>query len=383
MSLNKVFSTVVLCLLCCLANANKKHAVKHATKRRPTIQLAKEANQEKIKTADTLNENRKKIKNYCAPFILYAPSVNTNRNYVRVPLAGQKEYFGSKTPFVNQFVVDYFNYNAKTLSVVHARSMKQFPLIDHVFTKHNLPKELKYLAVIESALNNKAVSPVGAVGPWQFMSSTANLFGLKTSARRDDRRDWFKSTEAAAKYLSYLYEKYNDWLLVIAAYNSGPTPVSRAIERTGSTNFWDIKKQLPLETQGHVLAFIATASIFEKLSPFIPKGSIPENIFDSLNQQATKTAKKETPKSKFTEEELKRMQLIRISEPISLEIMAEIIKTDARQLERWNDDLFLQLNKPGDKTYWLRLPKDKIDAFLSNKEEIIRRSKQFFGEIRS
>jgi membrane-bound lytic murein transglycosylase D len=367
------------------SSAAVKHAShRHATSRKkPTIKLNTEIKKDITKTGDTLNENRKKIKNYCAPFILYAPSINSSRNYVRVPLAGQKDYFGTKTPFVNQFVVDYFNYNSKTLSVVHARSMKQFPLIDHVFTKHNLPKELKYLAVIESALNNKAVSPVGAVGPWQFMSSTANLFGLKTSARRDDRRDWYKSTEAAAKYLSYLYEKFNDWLLVIAAYNSGPTPVSRAIERTGSANFWDIKKQLPLETQGHVLAFIATASIFEKLSPFIPKGSIPENIFDSLNQQNTKTVKKEAPKSKFTEEELKRMQLIRISEPISLEIMADILKTDARQLERWNDDLFLQINKPGDKTYWLRLPKDKIDAFLINKEEIIRRSKQFFGEIRS
>ena len=99
-----------------------------------------------------------------------------------------------------------------------------------------------------------------------------------------------------------------------------------------------------------------------------------QDLINDLNQQIT---------SKFTEEELKRMQLIRISEPISLEIMADILKTDARQLERWNDDLFLQINKPGDKSYWLRLPKDKIDAFLSNKEEIIRRSKQFFGEIRS
>ena len=383
MSFNKVFITVVLCLLCISAIANNKHAVRKTTKKRPSLQFAKESNLEKLKTADTLNENRKKLKNYCAPFILYAPSINSSKNYVRVPLAGQKEYFGNKTPFVNQFVIDYFNYNAKTLSVVQARSMKQFPLIDHVFRKHNLPKELKYLAVIESALNNKAVSPVGAVGPWQFMSSTANLFGLKTSARRDDRRDWYKSSEAAAKYLSYLYEKYNDWLLVVAAYNSGPTPVSRAIERTGSANFWDIKKHLPLETQGHVLAFIATASIFEKLSPYIPKGAIPQNIFDSLNQQNSKTVKKEAPKSKFSEEELKKMQLIRISEPINIEIMAEMLKTDARQLERWNDDLFLQLNKPGDKTYWLRLPKDKIDAFLSNKEEIIRRSKQFFGEIRS
>src|SRR5690606_26251905 len=115
--------------------------------------------------------------------------------------------------------------------------------------------ELKYLAVIESALNNKAVSRVGAVGPWQFMAPTARMMGLNVSSKRDERTDWTKSTIAAAKYLSILYDQLNDWLLVVAAYNSGPAPVLRAINRTGSNSFWDIKPFLPRETQGHVLAF--------------------------------------------------------------------------------------------------------------------------------
>src|SRR5690606_10238465 len=101
------------------------------------------------------------------------------------------------------------------------------------------------------------------------MASTARLMGLTVNKKRDDRQDLYKSTHAAAKYLTYLYDQLNDWLLVVAAYNSGPAPVLRAIERTGSNNFWDIKKHLPRETQGHVLAFIATASIFENMNKFI------------------------------------------------------------------------------------------------------------------
>ena len=88
------------------------------------------------------------------------------------------------------------------------------------------------------------------------------------------------------------------------------------------------------------------------------------------------------PKSKFTEDELKSMQLIRVSEPISIDVLAAFLKTDAHMLERWNDDLFLQINKPVSKFYWLRLPKDKIDVFLNNRDEIVRKSLLFFGEVK-
>jgi membrane-bound lytic murein transglycosylase D len=359
-----------------------KQSITKTKKNKPILKIVNDSKVSNYKISDTLNENRNHIKNYCAPFIFYSAAPISKNNFVRIPLAGQYEYFGKRTSMINQYVVDYFNYNVKTLHVVQERSVKHFPLIDHVFTNHNLPIELKYLAVIESALNNKAVSPVGAVGPWQFMPSAAKMFGLSLSRHADDRKDWYKSTEAAAKLLKYLYDIYNDWLLVVAAYNSGPSPVSRAIERTGSSNFWDIKKYLPLETQGHVLAFIATASIFEKLRPYISKGFIPDNIFDSLNFQNKKIVKTELPKSKFTEDELKSMQLIRISEPISIDVLAKVLKTNAHLLERWNDDLFLQINKVGTNFYWLRIPKDKIDLFLNNKEEIIRESAIFFGEIK-
>src|SRR5690606_27997247 len=99
--------------------------------------------------------------------------------------------------------------------------------------------------------------------------------GLKVGKGKDERTDWTKATTAAAKYLTWLYGELDDWLLVVAAYNCGPSPVQRAIKRTGSANFWDIKPYLPRETQGHVLAFIATASIFEHMNGFIGQKEIP------------------------------------------------------------------------------------------------------------
>jgi membrane-bound lytic murein transglycosylase D len=197
------------------------------------------------------------------------------KGYNHVPLAGEKAYFGEKNEFVNNYVRKYLASHYNTLGNVKGRSSTPFSVMDNVLEKKNLPKELKYLAVIESALNHNAVSSAGAVGPWQLMETTAKMMGLSVTNKKDDRRDLLKSTAAATKYLELLYSQLNDWLLVIAAYNSGPVPVQRAIARTGSHSFWDIKPFLPQETQGHVLAFIATASIFENLSKFINLGSIP------------------------------------------------------------------------------------------------------------
>jgi membrane-bound lytic murein transglycosylase D len=121
-----------------------------------------------------------------------------------------------------------------------------------------MPLELKYLAIIESALIPKAKSKVGASGLWQFMYGTGKLYGLKVTSFVDDRRDPYKSTVAACRHMKDLYKIYNDWLLVLAAYNSGPGNVNKAIRRSGGKmNFWQIKPYLPRETQGYVPAFIA------------------------------------------------------------------------------------------------------------------------------
>jgi membrane-bound lytic murein transglycosylase D len=337
------------------------------------------------------------------------------KGYSKVPLAGEKAYFGDKNEYVNDFVRKYLELHNKSLGSVKSNSTKPFNVIDNVLEKKSLPKELKYLAVIESALNHKAVSRAGAVGPWQLMESTARMMGLTVNHKRDERTDWYKSTTAATQYLELLYSQLNDWLLVIAAYNSGPVPVQRAIDRTGSRSFWDIKEYLPRETQGHVLAFIATASIFENLNKFISLGSVPVDFkFGKEEEPAFPVGPKGIAGTKpapggvnaatipaattavagapavpatvvkkavtFTDDELKNMTIVRITDPVHFEVMELELKIDRKLLARWNSDFELFVNKTYPTPHYnLRIPKDKLDEFLVRKDAIIKRSKLAFA----
>ena len=164
---------------------------------------------------------------------------------------------------VKQFVKSYIQSNRKKLSNIKKRSRSPFSIADSVLTRYSLPSQLKYLAVIESELKAKAVSRVGAVGPWQLMPATARILGLKITHARDERMLYGKSTRAAARYLKDLYAEYGDWLLVLAAYNGGEGPVNHAIHASGSRNFWKLQAYLPAESRGHVKKFIATLYYFE------------------------------------------------------------------------------------------------------------------------
>lgn len=163
-----------------------------------------------------------------------------------------------------KFVKNYIQKNNEDLQKIKSRSANYFRTIEFVFKKNNLPPGLKYLAVVESELNTTAVSHAGAVGLWQLMPETARDFGLKIAKKNDERKHFYKSTEAAAKYLKSLYSEFNDWLLVIAAYNSGSGTVLNAIHRSGSRNFWKLQYFLPAETRAHVKRFIGTHYFFEK-----------------------------------------------------------------------------------------------------------------------
>lgn len=134
-----------------------------------------------------------------------------------------------------------------------------FPMVERVFKEYKIPAEFKYLAIVESALNPYAVSPVGATGMWQFMFTTAKMYDLEITSHIDERRDPYLATHAAAKYFVDMYRRYGDWLLVIAAYNCGPGNVNRAIKKAGGgqKTFWEIRQYLPQETRGYVPAYIA------------------------------------------------------------------------------------------------------------------------------
>jgi len=132
-----------------------------------------------------------------------------------------------------------------------------FPIFEHFLQSKGMPDEIKYLSIIESALNPNATSPVGAAGLWQFMKGTGTRYGLKIDSYVDERRDQIKSTEAAMQFLSDLYRRYDDWTLALAAYNCGPGRVDRAIKRSRSKNYWKLRGYLPQETRNYVPAYIA------------------------------------------------------------------------------------------------------------------------------
>lgn len=170
--------------------------------------------------------------------IISLPYNNIIRNHIHVYTIRQRDKFAAVLA-----LKDYY-----------------FPMIEDVFDSYGLPAELKYMAVIESALNPNAVSRMGATGLWQFMYSTGRMYGLTINSIVDERRDPLKATHAAARYLKDLYKIYDDWILVIAAYNCGPGNVNKAIRRSGNKkDYWDIFYRLPRETRGYIPQYVAAA----------------------------------------------------------------------------------------------------------------------------
>ncbi len=164
---------------------------------------------------------------------------------------------------VSSFVSAYIKKNGLFIGKSRQSLAAHFKKMDAVFKQKEMPVELKYLAYIESGLQRNAGSWAGAVGPWALMPVAAKEYGLKITGQKDERLDYTKSTKAAAALLSDLYDKYEDWLLVIAAYNCGPGGIDKAIKKSGSHHYWTLQNFLPEETRKHVKKFIAVHYYFE------------------------------------------------------------------------------------------------------------------------
>ena len=170
----------------------------------------------------------------------------------------------SYTPELEDLIKKYLNNRKKFFNENSELINYYFPIFEKALQNNKAPLELKYLPIVESRLNPRAVSKVGATGLWQFMYAAAKENGLELNSYIDERMDPAKSSEAAAKYLLKLKEIYNDWILAIAAYNAGPRTISKAIVRSGGyKNFWNIRGFLPYETARYVPSFIATMYVFE------------------------------------------------------------------------------------------------------------------------
>lgn len=269
-------------------------------------------------------------------------------------LKSRLKYLNSKTPFkieynpqLEQIIRAYLQKRKSSISTIMERARYFFPMFEEHLAKYNIPMELKYLAVVESALNPNARSRVGATGLWQFMYPTGKFYHLEVSSYIDERSDPYRATEAACKYLESLYKIYGDWSMVLAAYNYGPGNVSKAIRRSGgSTNYWNIRKFLPSETAAYVPAFYATLYIFEY-------------------------AKEHNLKSKEKAISYYATDTVQIKRQLTFAQINETLNVDIEVLKFLNPQYKLDIIPyVKDKKYVLTLPLKDIGNFVSNEKMI-------------
>ncbi len=250
-------------------------------------------------------------------------------------------------PALENVIKSFLKNRKKTYERLMALSDYYFPLFEEKLAKYHIPLELKYLAIVESALNPRAISRMGASGLWQFMLPTGRAYNLNVNSYVDERYDPIKATEAACQYLSSLYNMYGDWDLALAAYNAGPGNVNKAIRRSGGkTNYWNIRKNLPRETQGYLPAFLATMYIFEYHKEH------------NIQPQRSHIARIET-------------DTVMVKRQMSFTQVSDLLDVTVEELRFLNPSYKLDIIPfMSDKPHYLRLPLDKVGIFVANEEAI-------------
>lgn len=266
-------------------------------------------------------------------------------------------YSAQVNPKSEWFMQDYLKRHSKNLLQLKSFGLPYFHLIDNVLSQYGLPTELKYLAVIESSLKTSATSRVGAAGPWQFMPATATEYGLKINGRLDERRDYLKSSHAAARLLLDLFNDFRDWLLVIAAYNGGGERVRKAITQSGSRDFWVLQHYLPEESRNHVKKFIATHYIMEGTAEKTNNDKRENHPAGNIGSRS------------INEVELAGSETKAISGKFTSKVIAARLNMDLRDFDRYNPDMDQVIQREGQ--YDLVLPDEKMKIFLDNKYSIL------------
>lgn len=258
--------------------------------------------------------------------------------------------------YVKAFINLYANERRQQVSRMLGLKELYFPYIGQVLDKKNMPHMLKYLPVVESALNPNAVSRMGATGLWQIMYSTGRFLDMDINSYIDERRDPYLATQKATDYLKGLYKVYDDWLLVIAAYNCGPGNVNKAIYRSGGHyNYWKIRRWLPRETRGYVPAFIAATYVME----YHKKHDIPAA----------------QPKFSFL-----NLDTIQVQKRTEFSAVTKYTGVSQKELAFLNPSVKKQIVPASFGGYSLRLPLDVVKAFETNRDSIFNYSQQLVAQ---
>lgn len=256
---------------------------------------------------------------------------------------------------VRRYIEMYSRKRKELMGVMLGLSEYYFPIFEQILDYYQLPIELKYMTVIESALNPRAYSRARAVGLWQFMYGTGKKYGLTINSLVDERMDPFKSTVAACRFMSDLYNIFKDWTLVIAAYNCGPANVNKAIRRAGGkTNYWDIYYYLPRETRGYVPAFIAATYVMNyarehNITPVKPDLPLP-------------------------------LDTIMVNRPLHLGQIAEVLNIPIKAVRDLNPQYFRDIVPAYEKPFPLTLPMAETYRFIDAEDSIyIYKDSVFFN----
>jgi membrane-bound lytic murein transglycosylase D len=267
-------------------------------------------------------------------------------------------------PKAVSFVQQYTQKQTKEYERMKVWGKPYFDMYDNILAQYGIPKEMKYLSVIESNLQPGTISWAGAVGPWQLMDYEGKRYGLRMGRGVDERMDFYKSTHAACKLIKELHEEFGDWLLVLAAYNGGVGRVKQCIKKANSRDFWDLQYYLPEETRNHVKKFIGTHYIFEGGGGITTMTAAETEKYRlQLNSQVT---------VQLTEEEIKNTSIVEVKGRYLSGVLTNYLLMDIDQFNKWNPGFDKALAEG--KKYSLRLSKERAVVFQAKKSEILLES---------